>query len=563
MFKARILMMLFTTIFRFIGFIIRLPFMVADNIYKALNFAISDQLRFASLKPILQFIVCVLLFYAVLAPWMDGTRHYATVLLVSMGVTVWSGVRNESYIASALGSQRWATYRDIKKANLFNPEPALICGEKHHKLVGPAPKVDWHGILVGGAGTGKTSGSIMPTMLSFAGSIVVFDIKGEIEAVTRKYRETVGPVYIINPTKEDTWSYNFLSRCDDSPEGIVECQEIARAIVPDPPGGGGENTWVYQGSRGLVAAISYITSTLEESAFYMANMITTQSPEELADRIRQIKDEGGDDVPYILGQSFVEGNEKSQKIYLETASDAVKTFRIDHEIVRAITPTEGKTFNFEDLESPSTLYLQIPEHKLKQSADLWRLIIAQLLRHLQGRGEKKEPHILVCLDEFPQLGAIDGLSDMLATLRSRNVHVLLACQSLSQIDVKYRNKDVRNEILSNCNYIAVFGANDKDGQEYFSNLAGYQTVRTRSGGRSDSDAKLAFGGSKGQNQGWQETGQPLMRPEDFRDLGEEVVVINRGTFPMRLKKAFHFKHGFKLKNRLYEEAELCKNYSIG
>lgn len=534
---------------RAIGFIIRLPFIVADLIYKGLILLLPDEGRFATTRPIIHLIINILMFGYILSLLMTvDTMYYAIVLISAVLMTIITAVNNPTYIASAQGTQRWATYQDIKKANLLNQEPALILGDKYNSLVGPAQNKDWHTIMVGGAGTGKSTCSIIPTLLSFKGSAIVLDIKGELEATTRHFREAIGPVYVLNPTKTDTYSYNPIEACDSTPDGINECRELGNQLVPYPPGGARDNKWAYDGARGLVSAVAYIVAIEQGGTLRDVAYIITSLPHyQIAALI-----DSADDTARMMASSFMIPNEKMRGYYISQASDYLQSFALDYELVRVTTPAENREFTFSMLENPCTVYLQIPEQKLQQASDLFRLIFMQLLRHLQARGEGKQPHILVCMDEFPQLGRIAELPDMLATLRSRNTHIMLACQSLSQIDVKYNNKEIRNDILSNCNYISVFGASDKDGQEYFSFLTGHQTVKTQSGGRSDSAAKLAIGGSKGTNYNWQESGQPLIRPEELRDLRNNVLVINRDTFPMRLQKAYYFKPNFILKNRLKE-----------
>ncbi len=448
----------------------------------------------------------------------------------------------ERHRKSPLGQQRFANLIDAKNADLVNSQPDMVLGLMDKQIIGPQES-DWHSILIGGQGSGKTTCGIIPTLLSFPGSAVVFDIKGELYNATAEQRRQYGNVIVINPTKADTWRYNPLSACDPTPEGIIECQEFGRSLIPDPPGGAGQNQWVIDGARALTSALAYISAVEDGTIFDLVMRMTsaeTRRDEEgkiipghevIAESISE-----SDETARLFGGGFVSSDQKTRGYYISNASDFLRTFALDFEIRNCTTPLPGKTFTFDMLEEGTTVYLQIPEAKLKQSADLWRLIFMQLLRHLQARGERKQPHILVCLDEFPQLGKMDQLPEMLATLRSRNVHVMLAGQSIADIDEKY--KDVtRRRIIDNCNYISIFNSTDPQGQKYFSDMIGQQTIITRSGGRGSNSSDSGSGG-RNQSQNWQESGQPLIRPEDLRNLGNNVIVIARETWPMKLEKAF-------------------------
>lgn len=456
-------------------------------------------------------------------------------------------VSYEEEVLDTFGSQKYASANDIARAGLFNPYPALCLGKYNNNMVGVSHDKEWHAISLGGSGTGKTTSNIIPTLLHFKGSAIVLDIKGELYKATAHKRSQYGQIVVINPTKEDTWRYNPLAACDNTPDGIIECEEFGRNIVPEPPGGAGQNQWVIDTTRALISAFVYEAAVQGE---YMSDFVDTilganvvfdaegevvPHHEVLAQRIIH-----GDDSMRRFGGGYVSENERTRGYYISSASNSLRTFATDEGIRRCTTPLDGKTFNFDMLEEGCTVYLQIPESKLKQSSDLWRIIFMQLLRHLQQRGEYRDRHILVCLDEFPQLGRISDLPEMLATLRSRNVHVLLAGQSIADIDEKY-GAVTRRRIIDNCNFISIFGATDPEGQKYFSDMIGQETIIVSSTGENETRTMVGMGGgSQGHNISWQETGRPLIRPEDFRNLGNHVIVVAREIHPMRLQKAYYF-----------------------
>src|SRR5699024_9056097 len=140
------------------------------------------------------------------------------------------------------------------------------------------------------------------------------------------------------------------------------------------------------------------------------------------------------------------------------------------------------------LENNSTIYLRVSEHLLEQYRDLWTVILNQVLRYLSTRGEGKRP-VLLTLDEMPRLGKIEGLTGALATLRSRNVHILGVIQSMAQLDEIYEETN-RKIIADNCSYKLVLSATDPDTQEYFSKLSGTSTVYSQN--ISNKDNKISY-----------------------------------------------------------------------
>jgi type IV secretion system protein VirD4 len=125
----------------------------------------------------------------------------------------------------------------------------------------------------------------------------------------------------------------------------------------------------------------------------------------------------------------------------------------------------------EDLEFGNDVYINIPEHLLRQWKSLMTLIVNQFLTHFEQRSEEDVQPILFLLDEFPRLGKVNSMMDGLATLRSKKVTICLIIQSLEQLDTIY-GRNERKVIADTCAYKAVLGASDTDTQEYFSRLAG-------------------------------------------------------------------------------------------
>jgi type IV secretion system protein VirD4 len=54
-------------------------------------------------------------------------------------------------------------------------------------------------ILAAPPGSGKFTRQVAPTLLTYPGSVFVFDPKGQAAAVTARYRRTLGDVYVLDP----------------------------------------------------------------------------------------------------------------------------------------------------------------------------------------------------------------------------------------------------------------------------------------------------------------------------------------------------------------------------
>lgn len=93
------------------------------------------------------------------------------------------------------GAARWARAGDIK--GLISGHGPVIGRDDKGRLLsapGDAPL-----LTAAPARSGKGSEFIVPTLLTYTGSIVIIDPKGEAARVTREHRATMGEVFIIDP----------------------------------------------------------------------------------------------------------------------------------------------------------------------------------------------------------------------------------------------------------------------------------------------------------------------------------------------------------------------------
>src|SRR6185312_1065647 len=81
--------------------------------------------------------------------------------------------------------------------------------------------------------SGKGVGLVVPTLLSWTGSAVIHDIKGENWALTAGWRSKFSHCLLFNPTDPRSARYNPLLEVRRGPEEVRDVQNIADILV-DP-----------------------------------------------------------------------------------------------------------------------------------------------------------------------------------------------------------------------------------------------------------------------------------------------------------------------------------------
>jgi len=406
-----------------------------------------------------------------------------------------------------LGKAVFSTTKDLKNEGLVGA--GVVFGKKDGVLIEKPSTKEGHTLIIGGTGTGKTRGHGIPTLIRWEGTGLVVDIKGELNQKTAHIK----PNSTIFSTESKLARYNPLDFVNE----IEDVQEIGRNMFPIPQKG--DPFWV-QCAQSVFAAACWEyrkeKSFAEVAQFLCANpgqeiIETLLASDQMETRI--LANTVTDLKPEALAGIFAEIRGK------------LATIAVDKTMQYA---TSASDFGPEDIET-NMIYLQVSEARLKQYGELFTVIIGQFLRYLTNREEGKNPPVLIMLDEFPRLGKMSKIVEGLATLRSRNVHLMLIVQSLTQLDTIY-GKDERKVIVDNCSFKLVLNATDTETQKYFSDMAGQKTIKVKSFSQGE-------GYRKEQTFTTSEQGVPLIRPEEFGILTKPILFAYR-LRPVELERSF-------------------------
>lgn len=395
--------------------------------------------------------------------------------------------------------------------------------------IGIPQDADGNALVVGGVGSGKSTGVAKPTLATWTGSAYILDVKGELtqehqrlrqlglvqrEAVVLDFDDPTGPSY--DP-------FQWLE--EDGEENLVRnAQDLVESIIPTPPSAP-EPFWTQAEQQILAAAILYFWRrglSFSETAIRILAMDIVTLCKELAtcDDAR---------VRILLGK--VDDNPKLLASIDRGLRNHLAIFALEDKVAHFFRGArESKLpFSWNELED-KLIFLRIPADKVDVWAPAINVITTQLIRHLERRPEmyseegKNSTPILLLLDEFARVGKLPRIANALATLRSKRVRFCLVVQSIAQLDCVYGELE-RRIIADNCGYISVFRANDAETQRYFSDLVGSR-LREQHGLVEQLDRRLNTTGYS-----WQtgEVRENWIQPSEFAAL-EDVVFLHPHGF---------------------------------
>lgn len=167
--------------------------------------------------------------------------------------------------STAHGSARWAKERELVGAGLFQEHGVVLGKSKESGKVirhdGPE-----HILAIAPTRGGKGVGLVIPTLLDWQESAIVFDPKGENWHITSGYRSTLGTCLCFDPTSSSTTRFNPLSEIRKGELEVKDAQNIADIIV-DPDGKlESRNHWQNAAHSLLVGTILHVVYSCERKS---------------------------------------------------------------------------------------------------------------------------------------------------------------------------------------------------------------------------------------------------------------------------------------------------------
>lgn len=415
-------------------------------------------------------------------------------------------------------------------------------------------------LVLGGSGSGKTRGFVMPNILQAHSSFVITDPKGEILEKAGHFleHEKGYKIRVLNlDDKARSDGYNpFVYICPERDGYEERILTLIEAIIINTDGGEKKNSsdpfWD-KAERLFLQAIFFFTCdgfVPEEqnmnTVLDLIGMLQLAEDEDNFDSdldffAQLFKEEHGDD--HIGVQQFKEFREKASgktaKSIVISAVARLAPFRTkavrrifsydsmhldrlgeEYTAVFVVVPPTDTTFNF----IAGMLFTQMFQ-ELQYSA-------TQVHKH---DGQRLPVPVRFILDEFANTCTIPQFVKILAYARSFGIGIVPILQSLEQIKTMY--KDEWGVIVDNCNTLLYLGSiTHMDTLEYMSKLLGKGTFDKKTTGRTKGKS-----GSSSQN--IDVIGRDLMDTAEIRKLPkQDCLLVVSGRNPFYSEKYRYEKH---------------------
>lgn len=437
------------------------------------------------------------------------------------------------------GSARWAEDREIRSAGLLGPDGVVLGRYVRDYLRHDGPE---HVLCFAPTRSGKGVGLVVPTLLTWPGSCIVHDIKGENWTLTAGFRAKHGRVLLFDPTNAKSSAYNPLLEVRQGEWEVRDVQNIADILV-DPEGSlDKRNHWEKTSHSLLVGAILHVLyAEPDKTLAGVANFLSDpRRPVEATLRAMMdtphLGEAGVHPVIASSARELLNKSENERSGVLSTAMSFLGLYR-DPVVARVTARCDWRIADLVGSREPASLYLVVPPSDINRTKPLIRLILNQIGRRLteELHTSGKRHRLLLMLDEFPALGRLDFFESALAFMAGYSIKGFLIAQSLNQIERAYGQN---NSILDNCHVRVSFATNDERTAKRVSDALGTATELRDSTNYAGHRLAPWLGHLMVSRQ---ETARPLMTPGEIMQLPptDEIVMV-AGTPPIRAKKARYF-----------------------
>ncbi len=460
------------------------------------------------------------------------------------------------------GSADFAEAKDVEACGLFARNGVVLGGfqnKGHYRYL----KHDGseHCLVFAPSRSGKGTSIVIPTLLSWADSCVVFDPKGENWNRTAGWRKhELGSLCVqLNPVDSSGNSarWNPLQEIQRGEREVRDAQQIAE-ILTSGEMGSEDPHWrttaadlltgvilhcLYaERDKTLPGVLELLSDPRRSVEATLQEMLETQhDPAGEEGWVDRLSGEQSLTHPVVasVARTMLNRSENERSSVLSTAVRCLSLWR-DFGVAKNGTKSDFTMSDLLSKKQPMSIYLTVPVSDLSRTRPFTRLFFALALRRLTEQLESmhnadRPRRVLLVLDEFPQLHHIPEFESALSVISGFGIQALIVTQDLMQI-YKYYGRN--QGIVGNCDVLVTFRTPNIDTAKLVSEMAGTRTVRRQRHTYTGNRLSPWLGHVMASEQ---ESQRPLISPDEVTRLPEDATLVFAGGKPIQGTKTPYFK----------------------
>jgi len=346
-------------------------------------------------------------------------------------------------------------------------------------------KQQGHGLTFGATRSGKGTTAIIPALMTYAGSMIVIDPKGENAWITAERRRAMGHRVVIldawgevnnryagGQPVETVTNYNPLASLDvndpdfpDEMAGVSDAMVIAR---------GGNPHWD-DSARDLFAGLATYEAMMNPGHASLKNIRRTivQSAKNLSALAQKVQTEHPGTLAADKLARFTDSTDNAELGSIRSTL-MTQTVFLDSPRLTDSMETGAPPFDLSELATGKvTVYLVLPLDKLQTHGRWLRLFLTLAIRAIAKHPTPPALPVVFALDEMGTVGPLQVIEQAYGLMAGIGIRIWGFLQDLTQLVRDYPKS--WETFISNASVIQALAVGDKTTSDYLSDLFGSYT----------------------------------------------------------------------------------------
>lgn len=456
-----------------------------------------------------------------------------------------------AYIRPDNPSASWLNTDELNAERFTHGAGKILLGQVRDKVIGVDD--NRHIVTIAGSRAGKSATSLMSNLLTWDGSVITIDPKGELATNTAAHRAAMGQdVFILDPFNEvkgDAAQYRtafnpFDELRESDPVDVVDdAAAIADTVVIS---GDGKNDHWTLAARNLIRGLMLYAlherpedATLNDVREILTSPLSKEAKgshearKSLEKYFEDMLDAGDAFGGVVAGVGGTMAGKPQNELGSIISTAIEQTAFLDSTPMKAHLNDSGLPTLRVLKRKPTSIYLVLPASRMGTHYRWLRLVLTLAMTALEREENQTGRPVLFILEEFPTLGHMQLIEAAAGLMAGYDVKLWTVMQDLSQIQAHYPKS--WETFLGNAGIVEAFGNTDSTTLEYLSKRLGNTLTMQTQPENLSLDARAQGAPSE------RETivTVPLMAPFEIalafnRDKQNKLVMLaGEKPFPMR------------------------------
>ncbi|WP_175868945.1 Ti-type conjugative transfer system protein TraG [Bartonella gabonensis] len=466
------------------------------------------------------------------------------------------------------GDASWMNLREAAK--IFPADGQIVVGERYRVdqdsvcqiPFAPGNKTTWgkggtaplltfnldfgstHMIFFAGSGGYKTTSTVVPTCLTYPGSIICLDPSTEVAPMVKFARQKMGNrnVIVLDPNSLLTKNFNVIDwLLDDSvPRTQREANIVSfsKLLLTDKKSDNSSAEYFSTQAHNLLTALLAHVIFSDEYEEHERNLktlrgILSQSETAVVNQLRMIQETSPSPFIREMVGIFTEMAEQTFSGVYTTASKDTQWLSLSNYANLVC----GDDFSSSDITDGNTdVFLNLPASILNSYPAIGRVIIGAFLNAMVTADGKYKKRVLFVLDEVDLLGYMNILEEARDRGRKYGTSLMLFYQSSGQLVNHFGEVGARSWFES-CSFVSYAAIKDLQTAKDISERCGQMTVEVAGTNKSRG---LSLGKSS-YNINYQQRALILPHEVIQEMRQDEQIILMQGHPPLRCGRAIYFR----------------------